>query len=120
MDPVTMGVMMGVGALQGAANRKAQQNANEQQANISAAQMEYSPWTKMAPQSFTPQAVKESGFGGAAQGALGGAMFSQANKKADLENDKLMAETQNAKNQANPWALPQGGGYLGNYNFGNK
>jgi hypothetical protein len=77
MSWVAVGVS--VGAVQGAQQRKAQQDANQQQANISAAQTEFSPWTKIQPQAANLQPVTSSALGGAAQGALAGAMYSKAN-----------------------------------------
>jgi hypothetical protein len=62
-------------ASQGAANRKAQQDANQQNAANAAAQTEFSPWTKAGPGQFTAAPVTESALGGGVKGALSGAMF---------------------------------------------
>ena len=78
-----------IGAVQGDAQRRAQQNANQQAANVSAAQTEFSPWTHITPQGFAPQAPTTSGFGGAAQGALSGVMFGQQMKQNDLANEMM-------------------------------
>lgn len=72
--------MAAIGALQGAQQRKAQQQANQQSANITAAQTEFSPWTKISPQGFQATPITGNAFGGALQGGLSGAMFAQANK----------------------------------------
>jgi len=73
--------MAGLGVLQANQQRKAAQKQNEQQANMSAAQMEYSPWTGVTPS--TPQMTAVPGGGaevmGAAQGALSGYMMNKAN-----------------------------------------
>jgi type II secretory pathway pseudopilin PulG len=80
MSWVVAGVAAGtavLGAVQASQQRKAQQQANQQQANISAAQTEFSPWTKIQPQGFNPEAPTASALGGAVQGGLGGAMFAK-------------------------------------------
>lgn len=65
--------------------RRAQVKQNESNANISAAQAQFSPWTGINPQSANQQAVTadplSAGFGGAIQGGLAGAMYNQQNKE---------------------------------------
>jgi hypothetical protein len=67
--------MAAMGAIQGEQQRKAQQQANRQQAEVAAAQTEYSPWTGIKPQGVNFSPVTSSAMGGAAQGALSGAMM---------------------------------------------
>lgn len=81
-----------LGAAQGAQKRKAEQASNQANAELTAAQTEFSPWTHLQPQSFTSAPVASSGFGGAAQGALGGAMFGQGLKKQNMESAQLEEE----------------------------
>lgn len=70
-----------LGAVQGDQQRRAQENANKQNANISAAQTEYSPWTHLGASTPQIQAPGKgaSALAGLAQGALSGAMYSSAN-----------------------------------------
>lgn len=93
-------VVVGTAAVSAVAadqKRQAQERANVQQSKISAAQTEYSPWTGITPQAYQPQAVDSSALGGAIQGGLSGAMFSQGLKKNDAEIAKLKAEEDAAK-----------------------
>lgn len=77
------GTTAAVGAVNAGAQRKAQQKANEQNANIAAAQQEFSPWTGMKPASPVMGSNYGPGaLGGAVQGGLGGAMFGQQLKSA--------------------------------------
>jgi len=73
-----------VSAVQGEAQRAAQQRQNQKQADISAAQTQYSPWTHLGASTPQMQAPTPSALGGAAQGALAGAMYSQQSKNNDL------------------------------------
>lgn len=77
----------GLGLVQGMGQAKAQKKANERNAKISAAQMEFSPWTGMSPQGFQSQAVDVAGsaLGGAAKGALSGMIHNQANAKPGMD-----------------------------------
>lgn len=79
-----------VGAVQGNQQRRAQQQQNQQQTDIAAAQTQYSPWTGIKPQGVQFNPVTGSALGGAAQGALAGAMYSSANpqKPADVSGFK--------------------------------
>lgn len=86
MSWVAVGSMTAIGAVQGAQQRKAQQEANQQNANLNAAQMEYSPWTGVKPGVATAAPVTASAFGGAEKGALSGAMF--AHKGGAPGNDE--------------------------------
>jgi hypothetical protein len=74
-----------LGAVNADAQRKAQQKANQQSADISAAQMEYSPWTHVNPQAAQVTPVTGNALGGALEGGLGGAMFASAMKKNAAE-----------------------------------
>jgi len=74
-------------------SRQAQADANNQSAQISAAQQEFSPWTGITPQAVQTSPLGTDAIGGAAQGALSGAMFANANKKGAAEEAKLAAET---------------------------
>lgn len=93
--------MAALGAIQGEQQRAAQRRANQQQAAITAAQTEFSPWTKIQPQQFSPKPEGSGWFGGAAQGALGGAMFSQGlEDQQKLKEQELQDEFN--KMQVNP------------------
>lgn len=70
-----------LGAINASQQRKAQQQANETNANMSAAQMQYSPWTGVKPSTPQMGAVTDNVMGGALQGGLGGAMFGSALQK---------------------------------------
>lgn len=70
-----------LGAINASQQRKAQQQSNEANANMSAAQMQYSPWTGVKPGTPQMSAVDANPLGGAIQGGLGGAMFASALKK---------------------------------------
>jgi hypothetical protein len=92
---VTVGIAGGtalLGALSAANQRKAQQQQNQAQADISAAQTQYSPWTGVKPQAAQMQAVTGDPLGGAAQGALSGAMFAQGMKNQDANRPKVNPE----------------------------
>lgn len=83
MSWVATGVAVGsavIGAEQGNAQRKAQAQANRANMEMSAAQTEFSPWTKINPTNAQAQAPTTSGSQGAMQGALSGAMFAAQNK----------------------------------------
>jgi|GEM_PF-4609364 len=72
--------MAALGAVSGAEQAKAQKKAQERQANLSAAQTQYSPWTGITPQQFTPGPVSSplaGAFSGGVQGGLQGMMFSK-------------------------------------------
>lgn len=86
-----------LGAINAAEQRKAQQKANQQNANIAAAQQEFSPWTGIKPASPQMQAVDSSATAGAAQGALSGAMTGLQVKKGMAEADKMKAEADAAQ-----------------------
>jgi len=81
-----------IGALSGAQQRKAQQEQNQAQADIAAAQTQYSPWTNIKPQAAQMQTVTGSPLGGAAQGALSGAMFAQGMKNQDAAKSNPEAD----------------------------
>ena len=72
-----------LGAYQGEQQRKAQVAANNQQAQMAAAQTQYSPWTGMGAGQANLSPVTGSALGGAIQGGLSGAMFAQGMKKGD-------------------------------------
>jgi len=73
--------MTAVGAVTAANSRKAAQEQNQKQAEMAAAQTQYSAWTGAAPGEFTPQAVPGGALQGAATGALSGMMYKNANAK---------------------------------------
>ena len=83
MDPVTIGVMAGLGlAKSELIDRPREERQRQQAANT----MRYSPWTGMAP-----NAVQEADpFGSAIQGGLTGAMLSQNQQK--LNTEKTLAD----------------------------
>lgn len=78
MSWVAVGTMAALGAVQGNQQRQAQAKANQQNADISAAQTQYSPWTNIKPQGVQMGALGGGALGGAEQGALAGAMYSKA------------------------------------------
>lgn len=59
--------------------RKAQQDANQKNAQINAAQMEYSPWTGVKPGEVQMQATPNTALASGLQGGLSGAMFAKKN-----------------------------------------
>lgn len=72
-------------AVMGAVNQgnqaRAQKKANETNANMAAAEQQYSPWTGMKASAPPVNPISASPVGGAMQGGLSGAMFaSQFNK----------------------------------------
>lgn len=77
-----------VGAINANQQRKAQQKANQANANISAAQTQYSPWTGAAISSPKFEATPDNTFGAAAQGALGGAMFAKRLNAGGVEGEE--------------------------------
>lgn len=97
-----------VGAAQGAAQRQAQQKVNQAQADISAAETRYSPWTGIKPQGVQLQAPTTSGFQGAVQGGLSGLMYNAKNPAT--EKPVIMGGQQvpplggqEDENQQKPW-----------------
>lgn len=83
MTWVVSGVTAGtaaLGAFQADEQRKAQIAANRQQAEMAAAQTQYSPWTGMATGQANLQAVTGNPLAGALQGGLQGAMFAKSLK----------------------------------------
>lgn len=91
---------MAVGAIMQGQQAKAQRKAQQQQANISAAQTEYSPWTGITPQQFNPQPITASALGGAVQGGLSGVMQEQAMKQGAADADLTQAQTNYYNSQA--------------------
>lgn len=94
MSWVVAGVAGGtavLGALNAANQRKAQQRQNQQSADVSAAQTQFSPWTHIQPQGFQPQAITANPMSGAVQGGLGGAMFGMQLKKGMAEDEAAKA-----------------------------
>lgn len=86
-----------VGAYSADQQRKAQQDANKQQAEMAAAQTQYSPWTGMQTGQANLQPVTASALQGGLQGGLSGAMFGQGMKTSQAEQAKLAAETEEIK-----------------------
>jgi len=74
----------GVGLASGYMNAKSQERNNARQADISAAQAQYSPWTHITPSNPNLQATDPAGAAlvGGAQGALAGVMTKQSMDKA--------------------------------------
>lgn len=70
-----------MGALSASQAAKAKAKENQRNADISAAQTQFSPWTGVQPQGFSYQDPNAAGgmLGGAASGALSGLMHKQAN-----------------------------------------
>lgn len=78
-----------LGAAQGQQKRKAEQEANQANAQITAAQTQYSPWTGMAPQKFEATPIADSALGGAVVGGYGG--LAQGMKlKEGFQEQKMM------------------------------
>lgn len=71
MIPLMLG-MAALGALQGSMQAKAQQRANKQNADISAAQTQYSPWTGLG--ASTPEIKAADPTGAALSGGIGGGL----------------------------------------------
>jgi hypothetical protein len=67
--------LAGLGAIQGQQQADAQRQANKQQADMAAAQTEFSPWTGAGPGKAKLGAVTGSPLAGAVQGGLSGAMY---------------------------------------------
>lgn len=63
-----------IGAIQGAQQAKAQRKANQQNADMAAAQTEFSPWTGAKPGQAEMGAITTSALEGGVQGAMTGAM----------------------------------------------
>lgn len=80
---LVVGTTAALGALTASQNRQAQQRANQQSADLSAAQMQYSPWTGVKPQAAQVTPVTANALGGALQGGLAGAMHEASNKPVD-------------------------------------
>jgi len=89
----TMIASAALSAHQANKQRQAQADANQQSANISAGQAEFSPWTGANPQAVQTSPLGTDALGGAVQGGLAGAMFANGMKKSDAEVAKLAAET---------------------------
>lgn len=84
MSWVVAGVAGGtalLGAVNAAQQRNAQRKQNQQQADMSAAQMEFSPWTGVKPGTPQVSAITANPLGGAVQGGIGGAMYAMGNKE---------------------------------------
>lgn len=109
-----IGVGVGAGVLTSTLNSKAQRKAQERQADISAAQMQYSPWTGVTPQAFNPQPVGGAGdaLAAGAAGGLSAAMQKQANANSAANSDLVKAQADYYKgitpgmNPATPAQLP--------------
>lgn len=100
MSWVVAGVALGsaaIGAYQGEQQRKAQVEANKQQAEMAAAQTQFSPWTGAGPGQANIQPVTGSALQGGLQGGLSGAMFASGMQKSNAEQAKLAAETDEIK-----------------------
>lgn len=95
MDPFTGALVLGgIGALTGMEQARAQRKAQQQQAQISAAQTQYSPWTGIKPQQYTPQPVEsglESGLKGGIAGGLSGYMQGLKMQKAQAPQQNSWA-----------------------------
>lgn len=85
MDPLTIG-LVGSGLLGGYLGNKAKEKQQKQSADLRAAEIEASPWTKMAPQTqidFNPG----NAAGSMIQGGLGGLQQGQSIGNATEQND---------------------------------
>lgn len=119
MSWVVTGIGVGVGttalgAVQANQNRIAQQRANQQNANISAAQTQYSPWTGIKGSAPNIQATPDNTASTLAQGALGSTMFGVNLKNKlgetpdpDFKDENFMDTTQKAAPIS-----PTSGGYV--------
>jgi len=103
MDPVTIGVMAGLGlAKSELIDRPREERQRQQAANT----MRYSPWTGMAP-----NAIQEADpLGSAMDAGLTGAMLSQNQQKLDAGKAKDLAEIPltggaGASSQQLPWQM---------------
>lgn len=102
MDPMTIGLMAGMGlAKSELIDRPREERQRQQAANT----MRYSPWTGMAP-----GAIQEADpFGSAMDAGLTGAMLSQNQQKIDAAKAKDLAEiplTGGAGTTAQPQQFP--------------
>lgn len=90
MLPLILG-MAALGAVQAEQQRKAQARAQEQNAQMAAAQTKYSPWTGMGPGQVQAQAPNGGALQGAMAGGLSGAMFGQqfADKPPTVYDEKV-------------------------------
>jgi hypothetical protein len=100
---VTVGTTA-LGAVQANQNRKAQQKANQQQADISAAQTQYSPWTGIKGGTPDIKATPDNTAGIIGQGALSGVMFGEKMSRKGIGEDPDFAD-ENFKADA-PAAAP--------------
>lgn len=95
---------MAVGGIMAGQQARAQKKAQQQQANVTAAQTEYSPWTGITPQQFNPTPITTSAMSGAVQGGLSGLMQEQAMQKSQAQDDLMKSQTDYYNSQS------QGGG----------
>jgi len=105
MDPITIGVMAGLGGLKAIANSKAKKSAQNQRAD----EILYSPWSGMTPSTEIPET---NAIGDIAGGALSGYALGQnmeankilnANLKAGLgSNTNALIASQSAA-ATSPW-----------------
>lgn len=84
MSWVVVGVAA-VGALTADQQRKAQEKHNQQAADVSAAQMQYSPWTGVKPSAPNLSPVTSSALQGGLQGGLSGAIYKSQNPSAPTD-----------------------------------
>lgn len=78
-------------AASGAAQRKAEQEANLANAQSQAATAEYSPWTGLKPAAVSFEAPKSSALDSGIQGGLAGLMYGSANDKEMTNEEKQLA-----------------------------
>lgn len=80
MSWVAVGVT-GAGLATSVMSNKAKAKENQRQADIAAAQTQYSPWTGLAPQAYNPQSIDAGGDAMKAitSGVMSGVMHNKAN-----------------------------------------
>lgn len=94
-------VMGGLGALQGSIQANAQKNAQKRQADLAAAQTQYSPWTGISPQQFQPQAVDATGS--MLTGALGGGLAGYMAGRNKSQAPETPAPAEAPQTSQSPW-----------------
>jgi len=99
-----------IGLVTSVSNNKAKAKAQQKQADISAAQTQYSPWTGQQAQEFNPQAIDGTGdaLKGVAGGAFSGIMSNNAN--AAMQPDTSATNPMLAGDPNNPWSQMGGMG----------
>lgn len=102
-------IMGGLGMAQGAQQANTQKKQNKLNADISAAQTQYSPWTGITPSNPDIKAVDATGsaLAGGIGGAFSGYMQGKNSQAADEQNKfmkELAMQGSNAGGGGNAWA----------------